>query len=208
MRSRSPAQGAATTQGFSGEIAGKTAGHGLGSTPCERSCEPSLPPPAAARGEATGDSPRFQRSPKWTQVRDGFVRGQRRGPERADCRAGASGLSVQISTKKLPSRVFTRDGSRRNFCSSCASWSRATEATRATGNVGLPGDNGRMDVAARRCGGLRQRQARRLAVIGAALRYSHNASLNHLLYYEEPELPQPLRGHRPDEPSPSRRQEH
>ena len=35
-------------------------------------------------------------------------------------------------------------------------------------------------------GGLRQRQARRLAATRAALRYSHIASLNHLLCYEDP----------------------
>ena len=113
-----------------------------------------------------------------------------------------------VSTKrKLPPRVCTRSGSRRNFCSSFTGWSRAVCTARAAENAGLPGGNDRRDAAARRCGGLRQRQARRLAIIGAALRYSHNASLNHLLYYEELVLPQPLRGRRPAGPFPGRRQE-
>ena len=47
--------------------------------------------------------------------------------------------------------------------------------------------DGRLKTATTRGdGGLHQRQARRLAATRAALRYSHNASLDNLLYYEDP----------------------
>ena len=96
------------------------------------------------------------------------------------------GAAPPARKRKLPPRVFTRGGSRGNFCSSSANVLVEADASTNWLDAGLLGDSDRRGDAARRCGGLRQRQARRLAIIGAALRYSHNASLNHLLYYEDP----------------------
>jgi hypothetical protein len=52
-------------------------------------------------------------------------------------------------------------------------------------------------------GGLHQRQARRLAAIGAALRYSQLAALDHLLSREEPQPSRSLRDRRRASNSPA-----